>query len=101
MVIFFHFGISISKSALEARRRSGKSFSVPPSLLFKVSGCGFYHSHSSPWRLFRMALLPFAALPSFESLLAAGSWDMISLCERIQQLAELLVSVLAMNTTTN
>lgn len=48
-----------------------------------------------------MALLPFAALPSFESLLAAGSWDMISLCERIQQLAELLVSVLAMNTTTN
>jgi hypothetical protein len=47
------------------------------------------------------SLLPFAAPPSFESLLAAGSWEMISLYERIQQLAELLVFVLAMNTTTN
>jgi hypothetical protein len=41
------------------------------------------------WWLFRMALLPFAAPPSFETLLAAGSWEMISLYERIQQLAEL------------
>lgn len=36
-----------------------------------------------------MALLPFAAPPSFENLLAAGSWDMISLYEKIQQQAEL------------
>jgi hypothetical protein len=41
------------------------------------------------WWLFRMALLPFATPPSFESLLAAGGWDMISLYERVQQLAEL------------
>jgi len=41
------------------------------------------------WWIFRMALLPFAEPPSFKSLLAAGSWDMISLYERIQQLAEL------------
>ena len=36
-----------------------------------------------------MALLPFTAPPSFSQLLAAGSWDMITLYERIQRLAEL------------
>jgi hypothetical protein len=36
-----------------------------------------------------MAFLPFAAPPSFENLLAAGSWDMISIYEKIQQQAEL------------
>jgi hypothetical protein len=41
------------------------------------------------WGLIRMALLPFTAPPSFNQLLAAGSWDMITLYERIQRLAEL------------
>jgi hypothetical protein len=36
-----------------------------------------------------MGLLPFAAPPSFQRILAAGSWDMITLYERIQRLAEL------------
>jgi hypothetical protein len=41
------------------------------------------------WWLIRMALLPFTAPPSFDQLLSAGSWDMITLYERVQRLAEL------------
>jgi hypothetical protein len=41
------------------------------------------------WWLVRMALLPFAAPPSFGSLLNHGSWDMISFYERVKALAEI------------
>jgi hypothetical protein len=38
--------------------------------------------------LVRMALVPFAAPPSFATLLAAGSWEMISFYETVRTHAE-------------
>jgi hypothetical protein len=63
--------------------------SRPSSSCLKFQAAVFIIRAHLRWWLFRMALLPFVAPPSFESLLAAGSWDMISLYERIQQSAEL------------
>jgi hypothetical protein len=41
------------------------------------------------WWLLRMALLPFAPAPSFVTLVRLGSWEMISLYERVKVLAEI------------
>lgn len=40
------------------------------------------------WWLVRMALLPFAAPPTFATLVDLGSWEMISVYERVKKLAE-------------